>query len=268
MITVRWLGWSTFRIAVEGGPTIVIDPCVTPLLDDPHATVAEVADADLILITHGHHEHLKDVPRLARLLDVPLVAPAQVREYLVGIHRVDRDRIALAEPDRSLTWEDVRITPRAFPHLPKHDVAGKLANLRRDNPVAALGIALRYAPRILRSWLTIREQPEFGPFLAYDLELAGRRLFFTCEAFTGLLAADEVVRWRDGRAVDLAVVGVESGQEADASALTDALGATRSVACAVHAPFERFYGKPVVDGQAWASSPDRSPWAPGDSITL
>jgi len=267
-ITTSWLGWGTFRVDVAGGPKVVIDPCVTPLLSDPHAAFADVADADLFLITHGHHEHLKDVPSLARRLPhVPIVAPAQVREYLVGICGIDRERITLAEPDRALTWGEARIVPRAFPHLPKHDVAGKLAILRRDNPLGAPWIALRYGPRILRSWLAIRQQPEFGPFLAYDLRIGGQRLLFTCEAFTSLLAADIVAAWAEGPAIDLAVVGVESGQEEAAAALTRALEARRAVGCAVHAPFERFYGKPPVDGAAWAAAAGATAWIPGSAIS-
>ncbi len=270
MIEVSWLGWSTFRLAVQGGPTVVLDPCVTPLLSDPHARLRDVADADLLLITHGHHEHLKDVPRLAvELPTVQMLAPAQVREYLVGIHGVDRARVNLAQPDRPLSWEGLRITPRSFPHLPKHDVGGKLAILRRDNPVGAPWILLRYGPRIVRSWFAIREQPEFGPFLAYDIEVAGRRILLTCEAFTELIDPGEVERWRGDKPIDLAVVGVESGQESAAARLTDVLGAHQSVCCAVHAPFERFYGKPVVRGEDWREGrPDRQVWAPGSQIRI
>ncbi len=268
-VRVTWFGWSTFRLDVPGGPSVVLDPCVTPLLADPHATLADVAGADLFLLTHGHHEHIKDVPALARRMpDTELIAPAQVREYLVGIRRLGRDRVGLAQPDRTLRWRGLSITPRAFPHLGKHDVGGKLAILRRDNPAGAAWIALRYGPRIARTWLQIREQPEFGPFLAYDIEVAGRRVVFTCEAFTELIDPDEVARWRGDRPVDLAVIGVESGQEAAASRLTDVLGATQSVCCAVHAPFERFYGKPVVDGQAWRGGrADRAVWVAGSSTT-
>ena len=47
--------------------------------------------------------------------------------------------------------------------------------------------------------------------------------------------------------IDLAVVGVESGQERAAAELLDALAPRCAVGAAVHAPFERFYGKPPVE---------------------
>lgn len=269
-VTVTWLGWSTFRVAIDGGPTLVFDPCVSPLLNDRHARFDQIADADLFVLTHGHHEHLKDVPRLARRLPhVPLVAPAQVREYLVGICGIDRARIGLAVPDEALEWEGVTLLPRAFPHLPKHDVPGKVANLRRDNPLGAPWLLLRFGPRIVRSWFAIRKQPEFGPFLAYDLRAGDRRLVFTCEAFTELIAAEEIARWRGDEPVDLAVIGVESGQEDAAASLTSVLGAARSLCCPVHATFERFYGKPPVDGERWRQGrADRAVWTVGDTISL
>ena len=93
---------------------------------------------------------------------------------------------------------------------------------------------------------------------------------FTCEAFTELLDPGEVARWRDaGPPVDLAVVGVESGQEAASAALTEVLRPLRAVGCAVHAPFERFYSRPPVRPEGWVGA--RPGWSfarPGDAIEL
>lgn len=272
---VAWLGWSTFRVDVPDGPSLVLDPCVSPLLDDPHASLADLDGVDVMLLTHGHHEHIKDAARVHRHLErggrtVPIVAPPQVREYLVAYRDIPRERFVAVAPDDEVEVAGVTVRARGFPHLPKHDVAGKLAILRRDNLLGAPAILLRHAPTIVRSWFAIKRQPEFGPFLAYDVEVAGRRLFFTCEAFTELLDPDEVDRWAQaGPPVDLALVGVESGQEDAASLLTDRLGALVSVACPVHAPFERFYGKDPVHGARWeAGRPDRGVWSPGASAVV
>jgi hypothetical protein len=270
-MNVRWLGWSTFRIDVPGGPSLVLDPCVSALLDDPHAALSDLDGVKAILLTHGHHEHIKDLARVvAHVGPVPILAPPQVREYLIAYRGVPRDRFVTATAGETARIAGVTVRAWAFPHLPKHDVAGKLANLRRDNPLGAPRLVLRHLRSIVGAWRAIRRQPEFGPFLAYDLDVAGRRLVFTCEAFTSLLAPAEVVRWRQAAGpVDLAVVGVESGQEEAASGLTELLGPGTAVACAVHAPFERFYGKPPVDGDRWVDGrPERHAWAVGDTITL
>ena len=266
---VQWFGWSTFRLDVPGGPTLVLDPCVTPLLDDTHARLSDLDGADAILLTHGHHEHIKDLRSVVNHLGpVPILAPPQVREYLVAYQGIPRDRFVLANPGETASIAGVTVRAWGFPHLPKHDVPGKLGNLARDNPLGAPWLALRYGHRIAATWFAIKRQPEFGPFLAYDLDVGGERVVFTCEAFTSLLEPDVVRGWGSAAGpVSLAVVGVESGQEAAASALTDALAPAQAVCAPVHATFERFYGKPPVDGSAWQQGrANRSVWSPGDAI--
>lgn len=240
---MTWFGWGTFRIEAAG-TTLIVDPCVTSLIDEPHAELVDCA-ADAMLLTHGHHEHIRDAHRF----DLPKLAPPQVAAYL-GCPAI--------EPDETRVHAGVGVTARAFPHLDKHDPAGKFAILRANG---ALGMAVRNLPRVLASAWAIRGQPEEGPYLAYDLRFEGVRIFLTCEAFTELLDPDVAEAWGLG-GVDLAVVGVESGQEDAASALAQRLGATLTVGAAVHAPFERFYGRPPVTGFAYPML------RPGESIQI
>jgi len=269
-LRLSWPGWGTFRIEPEGSPSVVVDPCLTPLLDDPVARPADVR-AEHVLLTHGHHEHLIDAHRVARLLpDAALVAPPQVVEYLVRRRRVPRERLRPLAPEATVELPGLRITGRHFPHLRKHHVPGKLAILARGHALGAARILARYGHRIAASWLRIREQPEHGPFLALDLEFdGGPRVFVTCEAFTELIDPDEVARWGQGeRPIDLAIVGVESGREGVAGRLLDRLAPRRAVAAAVHAPFERFYGRPPVDPARLATGVPCAFWQPGRSELL
>jgi hypothetical protein len=264
MLRVHYAGWSTFRLALAGGPTLVLDPCISGLLDDPHAEPEDCV-GDVVLLTHGHHEHIRDAHRVARFHAGPFVAPPQVADYLEDVRHFDPRRMARIEPDQTLEFDGFRVTAREFPHLEKHDVAGKVAILKSDNPLGASKILARHALNIALSYLVIRRQPEHGPFLAYDLDFDdGPRVFFTCEAFTSLLEPDVVRTWAVGRPIDLAIVGVESGHETAASLLTDALAPQTAIAAAVHAPFERFYGKPPVVGDTWVDGrPERTFWTPG-----
>jgi hypothetical protein len=265
---LAWPGWSTFLLTPPAGPRVLFDPCVSTLAGFPAAR-AEDLDADVVILTHGHHEHVRDVHRVLRRLDVPVLAPPQVAAFLRRRRGVASSRLAELRPGSPVELPGLTVIPRAFPHLEKHDVAGKLAILRRDNPRGAAAMIARQLPRYLGGWLVVRDQPEGGPFLACDLRWeGGPRALVTSEAFTALLDADAVDGWRDGPPIDLAVVGVESGQEAAAARLTEQLGARRVAAAAVHAPFERFYGKPPVSAERFLAG--RAGWAflrPGDRIT-
>ena len=64
-LSVQWLGHSTFVITSPGGKRIVLDPWLegNPKCPDEHKKITE---ADLILITHGHPDHVGDVFSVAR----------------------------------------------------------------------------------------------------------------------------------------------------------------------------------------------------------
>jgi len=251
-LEVAYPGWGTWCIEPSGGPRVVVDPCVTPLLDDPCASLPDVA-ADIVLLTHGHHEHIRDVHWLPYDESTPIVAPPQVATYLIEQRGMSARRFSVIQPDEELELPGIRVVARSFPHLPKNDVAGKLGILSRDNPLGAVSILLRYGVRVARAWTEIKDQPEGGPYLAYDIYFEqGPRVFVTCEAFTELLRVQQAVSWGRGeQAVDLALVGVESGQEGHAACLLDSLGPRHALGAAVHAPFERFYGKPKVEADAF-----------------
>ncbi len=264
---VEYPGWSTFRVTPESGPSVVFDPCISRLLAHPCAEPEQVR-ADVMLLTHGHHEHIRDVHRVAHA--GPIVAPPQVIDYLVRKRRMERRRFTPIVPDAIVELDGLRVTARGFPHLEKHDVKGKLGVLGRGNPLGGPAVIARHLHRVVLGWLVIGDQPDEGPFLAYDLRWdEGPRVFFTCEAFTSLLDPAEPARWGAGdRPIDLALVGVESSFEDAARAHTDALAPLRAAAAAVHAPFEQFYGKPPVDGARWVGDRPRSFWEPGARVRV
>ena len=236
-LQIGYPGWGTWCIDSSGGPRVVVDPCVTPLLDDPCATLPEVS-ADVVLLTHGHHEHIRDIHWLPYDESTPIVAPPQVAAYLIEQRGMKGGRFCVIRPNEELKLPGLRVVARSFPHLPKNDVSGKLGILRRDNPFGAMSILLRYGLRVAKAWTVIKDQPEGGPYLAYDIYFDdGPRVFVTCEAFTELLRPRLAASWGSGeQVVDLALVGVESGQEEHAANLLDSLGPRRALGAAVHAP--------------------------------
>jgi L-ascorbate metabolism protein UlaG (beta-lactamase superfamily) len=62
-VSLTWLGHSAFHLQAEGGPSILIDPW----LENPKAPANAVAlaeSASVVLLTHGHFDHIAGVAAL------------------------------------------------------------------------------------------------------------------------------------------------------------------------------------------------------------
>jgi L-ascorbate metabolism protein UlaG (beta-lactamase superfamily) len=68
-IEVLFLGHSAFRITSVTGKVIVIDPFLStnPRTPAKYKDLAALGKVDLILLTHGHRDHINDASELAKL---------------------------------------------------------------------------------------------------------------------------------------------------------------------------------------------------------
>src|SRR3569832_751542 len=64
-----WLGQSAFRITTPSGKVIVTDPWkrTNPATPAAYKDLSHLGHVDLVLVTHGHFDHIADAPALAAL---------------------------------------------------------------------------------------------------------------------------------------------------------------------------------------------------------
>lgn len=78
---LRWLGHGCWSIAA-GGRAAVVDPF---LEGNPAATVgADEVEADFVLVSHGHADHIGDAVRIARRTQAVVIANFEICEWLAG----------------------------------------------------------------------------------------------------------------------------------------------------------------------------------------
>ena len=84
---VLWLGQAAFKITTPGGKVIVIDPFLTqnPKTPAQYKNLDALGKVDLILVTHGHGDHLGDAPDLAKKHKAPIFAPAGLNQSLLTL---------------------------------------------------------------------------------------------------------------------------------------------------------------------------------------
>jgi len=66
---LQWFGQSAFKITTPGGKVILVDPFLTgnPKTPAEHKDLSRLGKVDLILVTHGHGDHVGDTAELARM---------------------------------------------------------------------------------------------------------------------------------------------------------------------------------------------------------
>jgi L-ascorbate metabolism protein UlaG (beta-lactamase superfamily) len=80
-LAMTWLGHGTFLFTTPQGRRILVDPWVksNPACPDTQKTITSL---DLILITHGHFDHMGDAVEIAAATKAPVVGNFEVCQWL------------------------------------------------------------------------------------------------------------------------------------------------------------------------------------------
>ena len=78
---LTWLGHASFRLDTPGGKRIYVDPFLHGNPKCPESEL-EPERCDLILITHGHGDHVGDTVAIHQRFGCPVIAAVELREWL------------------------------------------------------------------------------------------------------------------------------------------------------------------------------------------
>jgi L-ascorbate metabolism protein UlaG (beta-lactamase superfamily) len=79
-LAITWLGHSSFRLRTPGGKELLLDPWFTGNPSFPES--ARPKAADLILISHGHSDHITDAAATARATGATVVGIWEITSWL------------------------------------------------------------------------------------------------------------------------------------------------------------------------------------------
>ena len=82
-LSITWLGHSAFLLVTPGGKRIAIDPWLgNPMCPPEWSKPEALKPLDLILVSHGHSDHVGDVVALSRATNAPVVCIYELGLFL------------------------------------------------------------------------------------------------------------------------------------------------------------------------------------------
>jgi L-ascorbate metabolism protein UlaG (beta-lactamase superfamily) len=118
-LQITWLGHSAFRVRTPGGKEILFDPWYTGNPSFPAS--ARPKAADLILVSHGHSDHITDAAAMAKATGATVVGIWEVTSWLgsKGIQHLEP-----MNKGGSITAKGLRITMTDARHSSSFDENG------------------------------------------------------------------------------------------------------------------------------------------------
>ena len=81
---LTWYGQSAFKIITPSGKVLLVDPWLTnPVFEKAKDELAALKHVDLILVTHGHSDHVGDAVEIGKRTRAKLVATFDLADAIV-----------------------------------------------------------------------------------------------------------------------------------------------------------------------------------------
>ena len=107
-VSFTWLGHGTWKVSSAKGKQVLIDPWV---MNNPVAPEAlkKVDTCDLMLITHGHFDHVADALEIARATKPKIVSNFEITSWLAS-KGVDSDSMIGGNTGGTIDVDGIKVT--------------------------------------------------------------------------------------------------------------------------------------------------------------
>lgn len=113
-VEIQWFGQSAFKITTPGGKVILIDPFITqnPKTPEDLKDLSNLKQVDLILVTHGHGDHVGDTAAISKGYGAKVAMNADMGHTFAALGWVPYDRLIRFNKSGPITplGDGIRIT--------------------------------------------------------------------------------------------------------------------------------------------------------------
>ena len=141
-VELQWYSQAAFKITTPGGKVMMIDPWImgAPLTPPELKDLGKLGKVDLVLVTHGHGDHLGDAMEISKTNNVPLWGPAGMNQWLATLGKMPANLVPRMNKGGTIEpFPGVKITMLHAEHSSEmilKDEAGKDTSYPAGEPVS------------------------------------------------------------------------------------------------------------------------------------
>ncbi len=147
---LTWYGHAAFRIDTPSGKVILVDPWLTnPRNPTGKDDVAKLTQADLILVTHGHGDHVGDAVAIGKKTKARLVATYDLGKSMVLELGYPKDQLSMETSGNfggDLTLLDGEVMVRFVPAVHSSATGKDDSSLRDGGAPGGFVISIKGGP--------------------------------------------------------------------------------------------------------------------------
>ena len=112
--SLQWFGQSAFKITTDSGKIILVDPFITknPKTPEDLKDLSKLGDVALILVTHGHGDHMGDTAELAKMTGAKVAMNADMGSTVQSLGLIPKEQLIRFNKGGPImpVGDDIRIT--------------------------------------------------------------------------------------------------------------------------------------------------------------
>ena len=132
-IEIQWFGQSALKITTPGGKVILVDPFITknPKTPEEFKDLSKLGPVDLILVTHGHGDHVGDTVEISNNSGAPAAMNADMGSTFVALGLLPKEQVIRFNKSGPITpiGEEVKVTMVPAEHS---------STIRHKNPITGV----------------------------------------------------------------------------------------------------------------------------------
>lgn len=118
-VSVHWYGQAAFKIVSPGGAVILIDPFISknPKTPADQKDLSKIGKVDLILVTHGHGDHVGDTFAIAKMTGAKVAMNADMGSTYQALGMLPKEQLIRFNKSGSISpAEGIRVTMTRAEH--------------------------------------------------------------------------------------------------------------------------------------------------------